>query len=169
MCMCLCHPGKVHLAWAETASCGWVGIRSCTAFSTCTTIKATSTRWASRGATTRLVSPPFSLQMYACVYKCMVIDAWWPLTGCRSLKGSSKFPKWLWGSFTPPFGLEETAIPVGRKGYTRLFVSWTARSQTPSDCPAAPWADSCSHNHITGSLQRISKETFTVICSLMQN
>lgn len=38
-------PGRAHLVWAERVTCEWAATRSSTAFSTCTTTKATSTRW----------------------------------------------------------------------------------------------------------------------------
>lgn len=43
--VCLCNTGMVRLALAERVSCEWDVIRSFTAYWTCTTIKATSTRW----------------------------------------------------------------------------------------------------------------------------
>lgn len=101
------------------------------------------------------------------------INSWWPLTCCRSPKGSSKCQRWRWGSFTPPFGPGETATPAGRKGYIRSFASWTAPSRTPSDCPAAPWADARAARTCTQEAERNYrifakhlKKIYTMICSL---
>lgn len=60
---------------------------------------------------------------------------------CRSQRGLSRCQRWLWGSFTQPFGLGETATPAGKKGYIKLFVSWTVLYQMPSDCLVVLSAD----------------------------
>lgn len=61
---------------------------------------------------------------------------------CRFLRDLSRCQRWLWGSFTQPFGLGETATPAGRKAFIKLSVNLTVLYQTPSDCLAVLLADS---------------------------
>lgn len=59
----------------------------------------------------------------------------------RFRRGSSRCPRSLSGSSTPPSGLEETATPAGRKGFTKSFANWIARSRMPFDSLVALLAD----------------------------